>query len=492
MKKFFSLLMVVMVLMTIAIPVSADGETNGSVTINGVTESSTYEIYQLLDLESYNTASGAYSYKVNAAWAGFFATADALSYVAIDDAGYVTWINGDDADSVANFAKLALAYAKENGIAPVKSSLNDGEFVVSTNAETEITSGVFSDLALGYYLVDSTVGALCGLTTTNPAAVINAKNGIPTIDKQVKEDSTNQWADTNNADIGQTVYFRTTINVHAGAENYVLHDKMSAGLTFLKVSSVEHIVPGTNTNTIIAATTDYTVVADDTLDDECTFEVRFTKEFCDSLETNDKIIVYYEAMLNRDAIIGGDGNPNESWLEYGEEHETTHDATKTYTFGFDVVKTDSQNTLISGAEFKIYDAATGGNEIAVVLMDDGVTYRRARADEQGVSIVVNGGKVRVVGFDNGTYYLEETKAPEGYNKLTSRQKFIIADANLDSVFTNGTYSSGSGVHIVNKTGSMLPETGGFGTTMFILIGGFMLLGAGVVLVAKKRFAKVAE
>ena len=490
MKKFLAIFTVVMLLMTMALPVSADND--GSVTINGASEGTTYEIYKLLDLESYNTTSGAYSYKVNAAWTGFFATADALAYVAIDDAGYVTWINGDDADSVAAFAKLALAYAKENGIAPVKSSKNDGDFVLSTDAETEITSGVFSGLELGYYLIDSSIGALCGLTTTNPNAVINAKNGIPTIDKQVQEDSTNQWADTNTADIGQTVYFRTTINVHAGAENYVLHDKMSAGLTFLKVSAVEHIVPGTNTTTNVSSPDSFTVTADDTLTDGCTFEVTFSKEFCDSLETNDKIIVYYEAMLNRNAIIAAEGNPNEAWLEYGEDNETTHDATQTYTFGFDVVKTDSQNTLIDGAEFKIYDAATGGNEIAVVLMDDGVTYRRARADEAGVSIIVGNGKVRVVGFDNGTYYLEETKAPDGYNKLTSRQKFIIADSNLDSLFTNGIYSSGSGVHVVNKTGSMLPETGGFGTTMFILIGGLMVLGAGVVFVSKKRLAKVAE
>ncbi len=490
MKKVFSLILALMMVFSIAVTAAADEI--GTITINGAHEGTTYEIYKLLDLESYNTASGAYSYKVNADWAGFFATADALSYVAIDEAGYVTWSNGEDAESVASFAKLALAYAKENGIAPTQSSKNDGEFVITTNDETGITSGKFSNLELGYYLVDSTMGALCGLTTTNPDAAINAKNGIPTLDKQVQEDSTNQWADTNTADIGQTVYFRTTISVHAGAENYVLHDIMSKGLTFIKVSSVEHIVPSENSTTVIPATNNYTVVADTDITDECTFEVRFTKEFCDSLETNDKIIVYYEAMLNREAVIAGDGNPNEAWLEYGEENETTHDATKTYTFGLDIVKTDSQNTLIDGAEFRIYDAATGGSEIKVVLMDDGVTYRRARDDEEGVSIVVGNGKVRVVGFDNGTYYLEETVAPDGYNKLTARQKFIIADGNLDSVFTNGIYSSGSGVHVVNKTGSMLPETGGAGTVIFILVGGLMVLGAGVVLVSKKRLAKVAE
>ncbi|MBQ7325569.1 MAG: hypothetical protein IJW98_07485, partial [Clostridia bacterium] len=84
-------------------------------------------------------------------------------------------------------------------------------------------------------------------------------------------------------------------------------------------------------------------------------------------------------------------------------------------------------------------------------------YRRARADETGVAIVVKDGHVTVVGFDNGEYYLEETKAPEGYNILAARHKFTIADANLDSVFNDGVFSVGSGVHIVNKSGTMLPR-----------------------------------
>ena len=125
-------------------------------------------------------------------------------------------------------------------------------------------------------------------------------------------------------------------------------------------------------------------------------------------------------------------------------------------------------------------------------MDDGVTYRRARADETGVPIVVKDGKVRVVGFDNGTYYLEETEAPDGYNKLSARQKFIISDGNLDATFNDEIYSTGSGVHVVNKTGSMLPETGGLGTVLFTLLGGGTALGTGVVLVTKKRLSKIKD
>ena len=481
MKKIISLVLALMLVASLSLTVVlADGET-GSITINGVGDGTTYEIYKLLDLESYDVGAGAYAYKVNTAWSAFFGTTEAKEYVAIDADGYVTWKAAEDVDTVAAFAKMALAYAKANGIAPVKSSENAGEFTVTG------TTGVFANLELGYYLVDPTMGALCGLTTTNPNASINVKNGVPTIDKQVKEDSTEQWGDTNTADIGQTIEYRVTVNVHAGAENYVLHDKMDDGITFKAISLIEHVVPGTGTHTVDPALYDL-----DTTSDDCTFDIIFKEEFCNELETNDKIVVTYTAMLNRYAVINGDGNVNKAWLTFGEGNKSNEDSVATKTFGIDLIKTDSANKLIDGAEFKIYDAPTGGNEVKVVLMDDHVTYRRARDDESGISIVVKDGKVRVVGLDNGTYYLEETVAPDGYNKLTARQKFIISDANLDAVFNDGVFSTGSGVHVVNKTGSMLPETGGIGTLLFTTIGGMLVLVTGVVLVTKKRMSKIKD
>ena len=430
-----------------------------------------------------------YSYKISAGWEGFFATAEAKAYVAVDATNYATWIASEDDSTVAAFAKLALAYAQNpaHPIAPVKTSANPGDFAINGN------SGTFSGLSLGYYLVDTTMGALCGLSTTNPAASINAKNGAPTVDKQVQEDSTGNWNSHNTADIGQTVCFRTTISVHAGAQNYVLHDKLPGGYTFDKVTDIYHVVPGKTDETGTKVSEEYyTIVTSPT--DGCSFEVRFTEAFCEHLQTNDKVIVYYQAMLNKNATIAGDGNVNETWLTFGEgtKNATAKDTTVTYTYGFDIIKTDSQNTLIDGAQFRIYDAENGGTEVAVVLMDDGVTYRRARPDETGVPIDVVDGRVRLVGFDNGIYYLEETISPNGYNKLAARQKFIISDGNLDAVFNGSIYSVGSGVHVVNKAGTMLPETGGFGTMLFIICGTVLVLGTGVLLVTKKRMGMIED
>ncbi|MBR5470901.1 MAG: SpaH/EbpB family LPXTG-anchored major pilin [Oscillibacter sp.] len=500
MKNAVSLLLVLLLTFTMSATAFAAG--TGSITINGVSDETTYEIYRLLDLESYDKTSGAYSYKVSTAWASFFATSEAQNYFSVNADNYASWIAGEDDATVAAFAQLALAYAQANGIAPVKSSDNTGEFVITG------TSGKFSGLDLGYYLVDSTAGALCGLTTTDSDAVINAKNQIPTIDKQVQEDLTGMWGDVNTADIGQIVNYMTIIHVAAGAQNYVLHDKMSEGLTFTHntgigrgVTEIKH-VNSLGVESALTEGTDYTI-ATTCATDSCTFTVTFSDALVASLKANDRLLVYYNAMLNRHAVIAGD-NTNESWLEYGEEKYTTHDQTKTHTFSIDIVKTDSSNQLISGAKFKIYDAVTGGNEIAVVplLAADDTTpvldangnpmYRRARTDETGVEIEVKDGKVTVVGFDNGVYYLEETAAPDGYNKLTARKEFTIADGNLSATFTDGIYSTGSGVHVVNKTGSMLPETGGIGTMMFISCGMMAVLAAGVLLVTKKRMSMIQD
>ena len=476
--------------------------TDGTITVNGVSDDTEYNVYRLLDLESFNKDSGAYSYTVNSDWTGFFATADALNYMAINAEGYVTWTAGEDDATVAAFAKKAIAYAKANGINPVKSSENTGEFVITG------TSGKFSNLPLGWYLLDSSAGALCGLTTTDKDAVINAKNGAPTVDKQVQEDLSGMWGDVNTADIGQIVNFMSIIHVAPGAENYVLHDKMSTGLTFQQdltkgrgVTEIKHITSlGIETTLVLG--TDYTVNTSTT--DDCDFEVVFSDTLTAGLKANERLIVYYNAMLNREAYNSGSGNTNESWLEFAEEKDSNHDTTITHTYSIDIVKTNSSNTLIDGAKFRIYDAATGGNEIAVVPLKehDDVTpvldangnpiYRRARADETGVEIVVNDGIATVVGFDNGIYYLEETAAPAGYNKLTARKEFTIADGDLDAIFTDGIYSTGSGVHVVNKTGSMLPETGAMGTMMFITFGTLVVMAAGVLLVTKKRMSMIED
>jgi len=505
MKKFFSILLAVMMLMTIAAPVFAAAET-GSITLknisiesdNTLTDGYRYDIYKLLDL-SYSKVNGteAYSYTVNADWVDFFkdngsADPDALDYVSIDADGYVKWNTTDDDDTVAAFAKMALKYAQDNGITPTASSDD-----LQTNPDIMIDSSnstlVFNNLELGYYLIDSNVGVLCGLTTTNPNAEVTVKNAAPTLDKRVKEDDVTDrdyWSDHNSSGIGEEVQFRVAINVHAGAQEYILHDHLSDGFTFKEVTRVEHIPFSGTTHDLDPAQYSTTVpssCASTGLD--CTFEVHFDDAIFDKLETNDKLVVYYTAILNTSADVTTAGNPNTAYVEYGEGHFTAPVSTTTYTFAFDLLKVNEQNTKIDGAAFKLYDSATGGNEIFLMKISDDL-YRVATTDEisgaaYAIKVYAKDGKVRIEGLDNGNYYLEEVETPEGYNTLSSRQKVTISEGNLEE-------NAGTAVTVINKTGSVLPSTGSTGTALFIILGGMLALGAGVVLFARQRMSKIAE
>lgn len=506
-KRIAAVLLALAMVLSMSTFTAFAADETGKITISGIAsdsanEKTVYEVYCLLDLESYDKDSNIYSYTVNDDWKKFFATDEAKQYFSVDEQGYATWVGDDNRERASAFASLALAYADANDIDPVQSSAPveaEGDTPAKPTGDMAVgeyegkPTGTFSGLPLGYYLVDSNVGALCGLTTTNPEAFINAKNGRPTIDKQVKEDLSSNWGSESTADIGQIIEYRTTIKVHAGAENYILHDTMTSGLTFQEVTNVEHIVSGGTTKEV-AEGDGYSVKTSDTCG--CTFEVVFTKSFCNSLKINDEVIVYYTAMVNENAVIAGAGNTNTTSLEFGEDHFTTEDQTVTYTYAFDLVKTDGQNKPIDGAEFRIYDAATGGKELAVVKVGDKYV-RNAELDGtedapegRGEAIVVANGKVRLEGFDNGDYYLEETKTPTGYNQLAGRQPFTISGKNEEATFgADGSLSVGSGVQVVNKSGTMLPETGGIGTTIFYIAGGVLVVAAVVLLITKRRMAK---
>ena len=420
------------------------------------------------DLNSHNDDYTAINYKVSAKWAAFFQDgAKGLDYVTIDDQGYVTW--KVDADKAA-FAKDAYAFAQASSIP------NDGQDKATSSTVK------FENLTLGYYLVQSDLGVLCSLDTTMPDVTIKEKNSQPTVDKQVQENSNGTWGDTNDANIGDTVNFKTTINVVDGQpKNYVLHDKMSNGLTF-DAGSVE-VKIGDRTLTLGS---DYTLITNPK--DGCTFEIEFKENV---LKPNDVVIVTYSATLNEKAVIYPEPNTNETKLVYGEGSETTWDETKTFTYQFDLVKTKTDKTVLDGAEFKLYDAKTEGNEIALIDEGNGV-YRVATAAEKAaegfVSATIKAGKVTIKGLDSGTYYLEETKAPAGYNVLAERVEVKIDHANLTATVEGDTYVSG-GVQVINQTGAELPSTGGIGTTIFYVVGGLLVVAAGVLLVTRKRMSK---
>ena len=214
------------------------------------------------------------------------------------------------------------------------------------------------------------------------------------------------------------------------------------------------------------------------------FTITFDQDFLDTLDDDSTITIDYSAQVNENAEIGNDkGNKSTLDFTYGENNiPATSGVATTYTYKFELVKTDEDKVILTGAKFKLYDAETSGNEIKVVKKSDGV-YRIALPTETGV--VIEAGDVTIEGIGNGTYYLEETDAPEGYNKLTSRQALTIKDNNEMASTTSTDYTQG-GVQVINKAGTILPTTGGMGTTILYIIGGVLMIGAGVIFIARKK------
>lgn len=475
MKKLASLVLALVMALAMATTAFAAQEgtlTGGSITINDAVPGQIYKAYQILYLESYNKDAGAYAYKANSAWETWLRTQTA--YVSFDTQGYVTWVEGADAAAFAKLAQVEAAKMTADATATAPAA-GEGKTYSTVNLE---------NLKLGYYLVDTTLGTLCSLDTTNPNVTMEEKNEVPTNDKTVEEDSNGNYGKKNDADIGQTVNFKSTITAQAGAENYVFHDTMSAGLTYTGVTGI------TLNGTAVDAS-NYTVTAPAA--DGDTFDITFTQAFCDTLKANDQIVISYTATLNENAVIAGEGNPNTSKVSYGDSSNTKYtpdSQTKTYTWDVDVFKytmDGETEKALAGATFTLSKNADGSNPIALVSEGNNV-YRVAKTGETGTVTEITTdatGKFTIKGLDADTYYLTETKAPAGYNKLAGPVTIVIGENGV----VNGTTEAPQGVDevkVLNQTGAKLPSTGGMGTTIFYVLGGILVVGAVVLLVTKKR------
>ena len=463
-KKLFAALLAAALVLAMAVPAFAvTNATKGSITISNTVKDETYTIYRMFKLDSYNAESNTYSYTVESDWEGFFKTGAGGNYITLDGQNHPTWTAADENDSttVAAFAKAALAWAADKKISGTKETAT-GDTVT------------FSSLDLGYYLVDSSLGALCGLNTTNPNATIKEKNEKPEIKKEVQT-STGDWGDKNNAKIGDTVEYKVEIKVADGAQKYTVTDTMSKGLTFNSTSL--KVAVG---STFATADADYTLTPT-----KNGFTLELPESYVSTLTKGTVILVTYNATLNKDAVIDGDGNTNKVTLSYGNHQNTVPSEVTTKSYQFDLVKVDgTTNKLLDGAEFELAD---GNTKLSFVKDDDG-NYRVAAAGEDGATttITVKNGKVNIYGLAGKAYTLTEIKAPDGYNKLVTSETVNLADGSkAHATFDADVYKDG-GVVVKNNAGTVLPSTGGMGTTLFYVVGGGLMVAAVVLLVTKKR------
>lgn len=491
MKKLMAALLAVAMVCAMAIPAFAAGGAGattgeGKITIDNAVIGHTYKIYRILNLQ-YNDTAKSFRYEKNDKWGAF--VEEQTAYLSVDSTtGVVTWANSDNADNGTAIKALAVAagqYVKDQGTA-----LTADDFKEATSSTV-----IFDNLPLGWYLVvsDLTSDAICSIDTTAKEVTIKEKNGVPTVTKEV-EYASGSWGQGNDGNVGDTVNFQTTIYVTDGnPTNYVLHDKMSNGLTFKEDS----IAVKVNDTTPI---TNYTVKYTNT--DKCTFEISFPNG---TLHTNDKVVVTYSATINSNAVVGTAGNENETWLKYGNNGETTHGKTKTYTWSFNIFKyfTDSNNDMryLANVEFVLYRKnADDKAEYAKFDSNNKLTGWTKNESEAGKLRTNATSNVCVEGLDEGTYFLKETATPVGFNSLTSDVEVQITSS--CNTLTNATYTvqykmvndedfadtddKEKVVPIENKRGTVLPGTGGIGTTIFYVVGGGLMVAAAILLITKKR------
>lgn len=464
-KKFLALFLAILMTMAV-LTTTAFAAGTGSIKITNTIKDDVYSVYQIFVLDEDQSAEGKPVYKVDPDWTDFKDDSGVSDYYTVDANGYVHWKKDTFAAVGAAFAALAKQYATGNDLDPDA----DTQTVGTTGEEL-----VFSDLPAGYYLVmssdlngDNTPGVAsvtAGETTT--IAAKDTATGLPTIEKKVDTDNntgTDGWGDSNNAAFHDTVYFQITITAKVGAAGYVLTDTLADGFT-LNAGSIVVKKGGTP----LTVGTDYTV---DTSVDHV-FTLTFEQDFLNTLSTHDQIVVTYNATLTKDAVTGTAGNKNTAALAFYENgHGETTDptTTTTYTYEIEVTKTAEDGTTpLSDAKFKVYRS---DSKYITAVEATGAIAWGDQADAMEFTSDTNG-KITIAGLVPDTYYFTETKAPAGYIQLTADESVTITDKNET-------------LTIENVSGQPLPETGGIGTTVFYIAGAVLVLGAGMLLVSKKR------
>ena len=467
-KKMMALALAMVMMLAMASTAMAASITITSTTDTDATatETTEYTWYQILiaDMDSditTDTTTG----QVSGEGVAYYVETEALAN-AIAATGAFTVGNASTASDGSTRYYVELAEGKD--IEDVKTALATlvaaGNYIGSDTFAQDTPGGTATadDLDPGYYYITSTLGDKV-VVDTLADVTINTKNSYPGVEKEIAEDD-------ENSEIGSLVTYTLTVTVPDSAnDTIVLTDTMSSGLDF---SSIESVKSNADGNPDVTYTLNPTAPAKT----DKTFTITFDAETV-TANKGKTITITYKAMVNEDAEIETD-IPNQVVLDYGNNYTSVPSKvnTKTYKATFD--KVDGSSNKLAGAKFQL---KKGNTVMSLVEVTKGSEYRVATPDEitAGTGIVTEmettGQTITIKGLDlDETYALHETKAPEGFNELEG-----------DYTLTAG---SDTFVHanIVNQKGSVLPSTGGIGTTIFYIIGAILVLGAGILLVTRRR------
>ena len=485
-----------------------------TITIKGAVTGDAFSAYRVLNLTNSGDRNENFSYTINPKYQEVLATASGLTFGSDplkNNSDIYGYINNLDADGMRDFANALFDAIAEKGIA----------------ADETTTTGAFTDVPQGYYLIRQTAAgdtkpqqdlSLVILNTGGNAAVeVSKKNGTPTLEKKVQDkndstdtaDTVNDWQDSADYDLGDDVPFQLTGTVGSNIAEYtyykyVFHDTLSNGLT-LNQNSIKVTIDGT-----LIASNKYAVAVNGQ-----TFTVTFKdlKNVGVEITNATNVVVTYTAKLNGKANIGSTGNPNTAKLEFANDphfkgdagkqptDETPEDVVIVFTYEYIVDKTFPEGNVpdilptftlykyIGGVETKVADVQVKDNGEAATP--------RYTANFPRI--------------DDGRYVVKESIVPDGFNKAADVYFEVSATheetadkptlKNLTvTYYTNGTFTSvASGVNgevnstdgtvqttIANTTGNQLPSTGGMGTTVLYAAGAVIVLLAGIGLAVTLR------
>lgn len=511
MKSIMAVLLAAIMTMAMTVTAFAAEGAKGTLTVNvkdGQTlANQTVNIYKLFDM----TVSGSnYGYKVNSLYIPILDQVLGADFTDKTDQGYYDAVqkatdtnNGTNTQKFANdFTKELLKYNKEHSNQKIEATSTKS----FDKDATDITFNV-EGLDFGYYLVCQTgtkeiQSSL--VPVVEATATVNLKTQAPDITKKADNDATT-------VHVGQTVTYTITGQVPdmTGYSNYVykIHDTLTNGLDFVTNKAGNVVV-----TVKIGETTYDDVVGAISKDNEKNMTIDLSEKV-KTAATGAEIKVTYQAKVNKNAVVE---TKNSATLEYSNKPGTDATGTTkpsevvTPTYPLDVKKTDTKDTMLAGAHFKLYASTTDGNidkntvikvtkdventdgkytyatdQSAVDAIDEMVTVAN-KIDNKDYNLHING-------LAAGTYYLEETKAPDGYNKLSAPVKVIITKTG-DTTYTVSTPNdkgvnteeSDKIIDIKNSTGSLLPSTGGRGTIVFAVIAALLVFGVAVSFIRDKR------
>ena len=470
-KRISSLLLALFMILTMSVTTFAAG-TTGSITIDNPVQGKTYTAYKIFDVV-YSGDKQAYSYTIDRESEWFsavqsYADDETKGLTLTPVTGTTTYIvETGSAFSVSDFSS-ALQKVDTSRKTEGKTLTDDGSGKASV-----------SNLDLGYYFVTSGSGALCNLTTTDPNVTIHDKMNVPF---KKTEDKTF-------ADVGDKVTYTITGKVpeYAGFSSYtyLITDIMSDGLTFNQ-ESVKVMVGS------VDKTTDCTIEKNvGSNPNKFTVSIPVMTE---KYKVGAEIKVTYTATLNEKAVaiistnkatLTYSNNPTDST----KKTTTPPQEKKVYSSKIEIVKydKDNQSKKLSGAEFVLYKKAADSSNLYYKWNDatNKVEWVAAK-DVATKKTTDSNGAAYFEGLADGTYYLEETKAPAGYNPLSEPKEIKVTGSDTDD--SKLTIKEG----VANSTGTILPSTGGMGTTFFYVIGGIFVLASVVLLITRKRMEKVEK